>query len=138
MRVLQFNTGTGIHKIEAAAVFSGKDISIVIGGGDTPHIGASAVASPRESLKKDGSISATASVHCVMGHKDDMPARTAALRLASELNTTVSVSVGLHIDNPTEDDFTKIQNNFNEILELLVSNLKCFAVPYSSAFPQNT
>jgi len=128
MKTLQFEAGSGLHKVEAAVVFCGKNIAVVIGGGDTPHIGAAAVASPRESLKKDGNISATASVLCVMGHKDDMPARTAALRLSSELNTTVSVSVGLHIDNPTEDDFTKIQESFNAVLELLVNNLKSFSV----------
>jgi hypothetical protein len=128
MKSLQFEHGSDLHKVEATVVFCGKNIAAIIGGGDTPHIGAVAVASPRESLKKDGNISASASVLCVMGHKDDMPARTAALRLASELNTTVSVSVGLHIDNPTKDDFIKIQENFNIMLELLVDNLKSLSL----------
>jgi hypothetical protein len=79
---------------------------------------------PRESLKKDGRISATASVLCVMGHKDDTLARAAALRFASEFNTNVVVSVGLHIDNATEQDFTKIQDNFNALVEIIVTNLR--------------
>ena len=123
MKVLQFETGIGIHKVDAVVIFCGKNVSVVIGGGDTPHIGAASVASPRESLKKDGNISATASVLCVMGHKDDMPARQAALRLSSVLNTTVCVSAGLHIDNPTHDDFVQIQKNFDDLVELLVSKL---------------
>lgn len=124
MKSLQFDVGVGLHKVEALLVFCGKDMSLTIGGGDTPHIGATSVASPRESLKKDGRISATASVLCIMGHKDDMPARKAALRFASEFNCTVSVSVGLHIDNPTEDDFIKIQGNFDSLIEKITSSLK--------------
>jgi hypothetical protein len=123
MKVLRFETGSGLHKVEAVAVFCGKDVSVTVGGGDTYHVGAAAVASPRESLKKDGSVSSTASVLCVMGHKDDLPAREMALRLAAALNTTVCISVGLHIDNPAEDDFTKIQNNFSALIELLAQEI---------------
>jgi hypothetical protein len=124
MKSTQFEIGEGIHKIEAVVVFCGKDIAVVIGGGDTHHVGAASVASPRESLKKDGRISATASVLCVMGHKDDTLARAAALRFASEFNTNVVVSVGLHIDDATEQDFTKIQDNFNALVEIIITNLK--------------
>ncbi|MDR1617027.1 MAG: hypothetical protein LBR98_08455 [Syntrophomonadaceae bacterium] len=124
MKSLQFDVGAGLHKVEGVLVFCGKDMSLTIGGGDTPHVGAASVASPRESLKKDGRISATASVLCVMGHKDDMAARQAALRFASEFNCTVTVSVGLHIDNATEDDFIKIQGNFDSLLEKIASSLK--------------
>jgi hypothetical protein len=124
LRVLQFEAGEGLHKVAAAVTLCGKDISVTVGGGDTPHVGAAAVASPRPSLKKDGSISASASVLCVMGHKDDLPARAAALRLASALRANVAVSVGLHIDDATEKDFVAIQANFDALIELIVNKLK--------------
>ncbi|MDR3353757.1 MAG: hypothetical protein LBO21_01810 [Synergistaceae bacterium] len=124
MKTLQFETGDGIHRVSGIVVYCGKDIAITIGGGDTPHVGAASVASPRQSLRKDGTISASASVLCVMGHKDDMPARKAALRFASELNTNVVVSVGLHIDNPKESDFSAIQNNFDSLLDMISEGLK--------------
>ena len=124
MKTLQFETGTGIHRVSAVVVHCGKDMAVTIGGGDAPHVGAAAVASPRQSLRKDGTISATASVLCVMGHKDDLPARKAALRFAGERNTNVVVSVGLHIDNPTEDDFFAIQNNFDSLLDIISEGLK--------------
>jgi hypothetical protein len=124
MKTLHFETGTGLHLVSAVVVFCGKDIAINIGGGDTPHVGAAAVASPRQSLKKDGTLSATASVMCVKGHKDDMPARKAALRFAAERNVNVVVSVGLHIDDPTENDFTAIQGNFDALLDIISEGLK--------------
>ncbi len=119
MDTYKYTVGTGKHKIEAAVVTVGKNITVTIGGGDVYHIGAVAVAAPRPSLKKDGSISATASVICLMGHKDDEPARKAALLLASVFKTTAAVAVGLHIDDPTKEDFTLIQANFTSMLDLL-------------------
>jgi hypothetical protein len=124
MKTVCVEYGSGLHKIEAVVTLCGKDISAAIGGGDTPHVGAAAVASPRESLKKDGRLSSSASVLCVMGHKDDMAAREAALRLAAEFNCNAAVSVGLHIDNAGEDDFVKIQANFKKLIEELVEKIK--------------
>ncbi|MDR1885730.1 MAG: hypothetical protein LBQ56_05595 [Synergistaceae bacterium] len=124
MKTAQFEIGTGLHLVSGVVVFCGRDIAVNIGGGDTPHVGAAAVASPRQSLKKDGSISASASVLCVMGHKDDMLARKAALRFASELDTNVVVSVGLHIDDADENDFLTIQGNFDDLLDMISEGLK--------------
>jgi hypothetical protein len=124
LKVLNFEVGGGIHKVAAVATLCGKDVAVNIGGGDTPHIGAAAVASPRLSLRKNGETSASASVLCVMGHKDDLPARAAALRLSSALNVNVAVSVGLHIDGATEKDFTALQENFDSLVELVVRKLK--------------
>ena len=64
-------------------------------------------------------ISASASVLCRLGHKDDLPAREAALRLASKFNTNVAVTAGLHIDDADSDDITKLQHNFQQILEAI-------------------
>jgi hypothetical protein len=52
-----------------------------------------------------------------MGHKEDLLARDAALRLASQLNTTVLVSVGLHLDHATPDDINRLQTNFEQLLD---------------------
>lgn len=76
-----------------------------------------ALALPRMSLKNDGTISATASVLCVTGHKEDVITRDAALRMASKLNTTVLVSVGLHLDNATPEDIKWLQTNFERLLD---------------------
>lgn len=119
MKTYSFRVGDGKHLVEAEVVAVGRDLTVTIGGGDSFHVGAVAVASPRPSLKGDGTTSASASVICVMGHKDDEPARTAALAMAAKFERTVAVSVGLHIDNPTAEDFTVIQDNYSKILKLL-------------------
>ncbi|EGO62824.1 hypothetical protein [Acetonema longum] len=105
------------YAVTAAITLCGKDAAVVIGGGEVPHVGAAALALPRPSLKNHGGISATASVLCVTGHKEDLLARAAALRLASRLNTSVLVSVGLHLDHATPDDIVRLQANFERLLD---------------------
>jgi hypothetical protein len=124
INTIHFEQGEGRHKVEAAVSFCGEDLSVAIGGGDTYHVGAVALATPRESLKKDGTISATASVLCALGHKDDMSARAAALRLSSAFNSNASVSVGLHIDSAGEIDVKLLQANFDTLIEQIVGRLK--------------
>lgn len=113
----KISVGSQPYKITAVVTLCGKDVVAAIGGGEVPHVGTAALALPRLSLKHDGIISATASVLCVMGHKEDMLARDAALRLASTLNTTVSVSMGLHLDHATPDDIKRLQTNFEQLLD---------------------
>lgn len=60
---------------------------------------------------------ATASVLCVPGHKEDEFARNAANALATALNTTVTVSVGIHIDNATAKDIQILSDLFDELIE---------------------
>lgn len=115
MRTFAAVRGTGKTKVEAQVVCPGTHIAVVIGGGDTAHIGAVAVAFPRPSLKKDGSISASCSVICGLGHKDDEVARKMALELASCFRTTVCVSAGLHMDDPSPDDFILLMQNLADL-----------------------
>lgn len=123
MRIFQVSSGEGIKLVEAAVVCCGKDINICIGGGIAPHIGASSLAVPRPSLKKNNEISASASVICVTNHKEDQIARQAALRFAGSFNAHVSVSCGLHIDDATEDEISELYNNFLQILDKIEEEL---------------
>jgi hypothetical protein len=124
MHSLQFFAGEGVYRVEGIVIFCGKDLCVNIAGGDTPHVGASAIASPRSSLRKDGERSASASVLCVMGHKEDLLARTAAMRLSSEFNANVNVTVGLHIDEATETDVNILLGNFDELLDMIAGRLQ--------------
>lgn len=107
MQTVTLSEGDKPYTVTACVVLCGKDIAVVIGGGEASHIGAAALASPRPSLKNTAEISASASVLCRLGHKDDLPAREAALRLASKFNTNVAVTAGLHIDDADSDDIAK-------------------------------
>ena len=123
MKEISLNTGKGKYQVCLHALFCGKDVSICIFGGDVPHIGAVAVAVPRKSLTGDGSDSASASVICITGHKEDEMARHTALRLSSKWQCNVTVSAGVHIDDVKKDDIAILSKNIEELMESLIDKV---------------
>lgn len=115
--------GRGIYKVEALVILTGRDIVVVFGGGEKYHIGASALAVARESLADKNNPSASASVLCVSGHKEDQLARAAALKLATKYSCTVNVIVGLHINRATVEDINQLVDCFYDCLSLLERKL---------------
>lgn len=116
-------TGTGLHRVEAQATLMGRDVSLCLGGGQKHHIGAVALATPRESLQGDGQISASASVLCVTGHMEDQLARRVALKLAVRLNRRVTVCTGLHIDEAGPEDIELLQDNSDRAVDLILAEI---------------
>jgi len=121
MQVLSLKTGEGKFEVFLNAVFMGRDVSVTISGGETPHIGAIAVAIPRKSLKGDGSDSASVSVICIPGHKEDELVQRTAKRLSTIWACHVTVTAGLHIDRATPSDLeilnTQIESLISELIE---------------------
>lgn len=116
MRSTSVEHGEAPHRVEAVIVFCGPDISVCFGGGERPHIGASALGVPRPSLADSSMPSASASVVCVTGHKEDLLARAAALELATLFSSVVTVSVGLHVDGATAEDIRLLDDNYGAVL----------------------
>lgn len=85
-------------KITISTEFLGEDMFITVAGGDKPHIGTAVLAVPRDSLKGDGSVSATSSVLNVTGHKDEVVCRMLAEKAAGKYKTTVVCTGGFHVD----------------------------------------
>ena len=79
---------------------------------------------PRESLRGDGEPSASASVLCVTGHKEDELARDTALRFAARMGCRVLVSAGLHIDRAGENDIALLLGNCRVALDLALAGLE--------------
>lgn len=119
MQVLSLKTGEGKFEVSLNAVFMGRDVAVTISGGETPHIGAVAVAIPRKSLKGDGSDSASVSVICIPGHKEDELVQTTAKRLSTAWGCHVTVTAGLHIDRASLSDIKTL----NLYVETLISDL---------------
>ena len=69
---ISLKAGEGKYQVFLHTLFCGKDVCICIFEGDVPHIGAVAVAVPRKSLTGDGSDSASVSVICITGHKEEL------------------------------------------------------------------
>jgi hypothetical protein len=124
LETLTFELGSGDYRIVAVVVLCGEDVTIVAGGGSRPHIGAVATAISLPSLKDPGRLTTTASVMSVPGHKEDQVVRAAALQLAKTLETTVTVSAGLHVDNATPADIEQLVNHFNELVEQIAHDLQ--------------
>ena len=116
--------GEGAHRVEVLCARPGPDLCLCIAGGESPHIGAAALAVPRESLRGDGESSASASVLCVTGHKEDELARAAALRFAVRLGCRVLVSAGLHIDGAMASDIALLLGNCHAALDLILDRLE--------------
>jgi hypothetical protein len=115
IKVFRAQHGSNPLQVEALAVISGSDVTVIFGGGTHYHIGATALAVPRPSLANPNQTSASASVICVSGHKEDEIARWAALSLASILNCIVVVCVGLHVDEASADDIKIMLDNFDKV-----------------------
>ena len=103
MQAKSFSLGAQEYLLEAVAVSCGDDLMVVIGG-------------PRPSLKDKNIVSSSASVLCLTGHKEDLLARKAALELARMLGHTVTVTVGLHIDDASAEAIAMLEANFQELL----------------------
>lgn len=114
----------GKYSVSAQIIRCGKDVSLTVSGGECPHVGASALAVPRPSLSNPEKVSASTSVICVPGHKEDEVARTAAERIASSLNCVASVCVGVHIDNASIEELLRLKRNLDELISLVLEKLQ--------------
>ncbi|NYB75842.1 hypothetical protein HZF24_16965 [Sedimentibacter hydroxybenzoicus DSM 7310] len=124
IRSFKLSEGKGKCTIEAIIVNCGNDLSVTIGGGEKYHIGAVAVSVPRHEYKDGKKRTASTSVICVQGHREDELTYKAAKMLATALDCTVTVSMGAHIDNIAQDEFHEMINNINILLDRIIENAK--------------
>ena len=116
-------TEEGAYDLEAYVRLIGKDLLVAIWGGEKPHIGAVSMAQPRPSLKDPNVTSATASVFCFVGHKEDELAKAASEILAAALNTQVVVTAGIHWDNITKEGIQKVIDNSVILIDLILEKI---------------
>ena len=116
-------TESGEYDLEASVRLIGQDLLVAGWGGEKPHVGAISAAQPRPSLKDPEVTSATASVICFLGHKEDELAKSASEILASALNTNVVVTAGIHWDNISEDGIRKIIRNVEILVDLILDKV---------------
>jgi hypothetical protein len=102
--------------IELRALPMGKDLTVLISGGDRPHLGAAALGVPRPSLRDPARRSASVSVLTLTGHHDDEFARRAAHRLAAALGAPVLVACGIHADKLTGEELAALETRLEAML----------------------
>lgn len=121
MIIIEKKFSKGIICLNAITV--GSDLCVSVFGGDKPHIGAVALASPRVSLDDPSIPSSSASVMTISGHKEDLLARELSLVLSSQLKSVVSVSMGIHIEKATQEDIESIISAVTELGNELIEKL---------------
>ena len=123
--IQSFKLSEGIGKciVEALIVKCGSDINVIIGGGEKYHIGAVSVAVPRLEYKNGNKRTASTSVICVQGHREDELTYKAAKYLATALECTVTVTMGVHIDDISKCEFSEILNNVDRLLDKIIEEI---------------
>ncbi len=104
MNIIHAKSGKDKLILEVVATQCDEGINVYLGGGEKSHIGCVVLCQPRPSLKQDGTMSVTASVLNVVGHKDDGLAQPLARELCLASGQTVVVTAGVHIDGATTED----------------------------------
>lgn len=125
MATLAFTVQTeeDAYNLSANVRLIGADVLVAIWGGERPHIGAVAVAQPRPSLKDPAVTSASASVICLVGHKEDELAKATAEILAAALKTQVVVTAGIHWDNLAPEAIQRIVRHSEILVETILTRL---------------
>lgn len=109
-------------KVSAGKI--GKDILICLEGGNAPHIGCVVQAVPRPSLKEDGSMSATASVLNLTGHKDEFLCRKLAEKICSVTGCVTVCTGGFHLDGIKKEQIEDVIQAVDEVYVELSKNMK--------------
>jgi gallate decarboxylase subunit D len=116
-----FRLEEGGYLVEAMLQRLGCDFLVSLWVG-VAHIGAVAMAQSRPSIADTSRLSATASVFCYVGHKEDEVVKEVSELMASALGAKVVVVAGLHWDDLDPMGIEKIRANVRALVqEILIS-----------------
>lgn len=109
--------------IQCDIIPMGKDYTMAVYGGDTPHVGSVVMSTARPSLTGEG-IGVTSSVLTGIAHKDDVVAKLFAEAAAKEAECTVVCSCGIHVDDITPDQIKIVQEKSGLLLKQTLEYIK--------------
>ena len=121
MRVLEARYGKGRFKIWGSLSICKGGSSLVIFGGEKPHIGTAVITVPRPSLKTHTQLSTTSSVINLVGHKDEFIAKKAAEKLAIKLKRVTCVTAGVHIKDASSRELKILIRNADKLTDILLN-----------------
>jgi hypothetical protein len=105
----------------AQLVQMGKDCTICVWGGDTPHVGSVVMSTARPSLTGSG-VGVTSSVLNGIGHKDEYVARKFAEAAAEKFVCTAVCSCGIHIDGITQAQLQEVSVMCDKLLKQVIAD----------------
>lgn len=104
----------------AQLVQMGKDCTICVWGGNTPHVGSVVMSTARPSLTGSG-VGVTSSVLNGIGHKDEYVARKFAEAAAEKFVCTAVCSCGIHIDGITPAQLQEVSAVCDKLLKQVIA-----------------
>ena len=117
---LELKIGKGKTQVQIETHQYSDGLTIILYGGDKPHIGAVALSIPRQSLRDKKVISCSTSLLTITGHKDDVIAKEMTEAVCKGIKKTVVVVAGVHIDRATSEDIKKVMSNCRKASKKLV------------------
>lgn len=117
--MMEIIEGKDKYKVKLVAIKSGEDLTVIISGGEKPHIGAMAISIPRPSLKDLNKVSTSTSVFTLIGHKEDELSKQIAENITKITKKITVVIVGLHIEKATSKDIECLIQNTQKAVDKL-------------------
>ena len=103
--------GEGRTRVSLYVNDTGRGISALLVGGDSPHVGGVVLASPRCSLAKSENVSCDVSSITLPGHLDNKIGSTVAQILCTSLECVVSLACGIHVEGATYEELVSVQKH---------------------------
>lgn len=115
------------QKITLEARWIGEDLVTTVYGGDTAHVGGVSVASVSESrYRRVPTISV--STISVPGHKEYVLSSPLAERICREMQCTVILMLGIHLEQASSEDIATVSSLVDELVtEMLSKKMKTSA-----------
>lgn len=101
----------------------GTDYNLLIGGGESPHIGCTVLTVPRLSLTGDGTVSCTSSVINVTGHKDEIICRRLAEKVSSRKRAVVVCTGGVHMEHIRPEQIKEIEGSVERLADKITERM---------------
>jgi gallate decarboxylase subunit D len=115
MKLVSLSEGTGRTRVNLTTKPVGNDLVVYLFN-EQGHLGAVALAEYSHEENR-----ASTSVITRLGHKDDVVAYSAARRLCKLLKKPVCAIAGIHLDNITDEEITRITRNCERLVDRLSS-----------------
>lgn len=99
--------------INAVAYKIGPDIAVIIYGGERSHVGSVSIAASNDIARST----------VISTHKDNIISEIYAKKLADVFSCNVSVTCGIHYENPSKEDLNTIVCEAEVLLEELITSM---------------
>lgn len=120
--MITIKKGEGKHIIQLEILTTDKrGITIFITGGDTPHVGAVALAVPSKNAAT-GENTCDLNVITAYGHKDRFLAEKVADMVCRKTGEITSVTAGVHVDDAAKKDLQLLIANTTAAAEEFLNN----------------